>query len=44
MIFAKIETEKAKKELQSALKVAKKSYLYRRLLIIQLSFAHHPTL
>jgi len=37
MIFAKVETEEAKKELQSALSSAKKSYLYRRLLIIQLS-------
>jgi transposase len=37
MIFAKVETEEAKKELQEALKSAKKSYLYRRLLIIQLS-------
>jgi len=37
MIFAKVETQEAKKELQEALKDAKKSYLYRRLLIIQLS-------
>jgi transposase len=37
MIFAQVETKKAKKELQEALKGAKKSYLYRRLLIIQLS-------
>lgn len=37
MIFAKVETEEAKKELQEALKGAEKSYLYRRLLIIQLS-------
>jgi len=37
MIFANIATEKAKKDLQEALKGAKKSYLYRRLLIIQLS-------
>ncbi|MBC8227922.1 helix-turn-helix domain containing protein [bacterium] len=37
MIFAKVETEAAKKELQSALSSAQKSYLYRRLLIIQLS-------
>lgn len=37
MIKAFVETEEAKKELQSALNAAKKSYLYRRLLIIQLS-------
>jgi len=37
MIFAKVETEAAKKELQEALKSAKKCYFYRRLLIIQLS-------
>jgi len=37
MIFAKVETEAAKKELQEALKSAQKSYFYRRLLIIQLS-------
>ena len=37
MIFAKVETEAAKKELQEALKRAKKSYLYRRLRLIQLS-------
>jgi len=37
MIFAKVKTEEAKKELQLALSSAKKSYLYRRLLIIKLS-------
>ena len=37
MIFAKVETQEQKDDLKAALKEAKKSYIYRRLLIIQLS-------
>ena len=37
MIFAQVETQEQKEELKTALKGAKKSYIYRRLLIIQLS-------
>ena len=37
MIFAKVDTESEREALKSALKDAKKSYIYRRLLCIQLS-------
>ena len=37
MIFAKVETQDAQEELKAALRNAKTSYIYRRLLCIQLS-------
>lgn len=37
MIFARLETEEAKQELQQAIRDAEKPYIYRRLLIIQFS-------